>query len=94
MVDKFTGVFKTNAKVETVIGKAYLTRAPFGEVDGFYEAELKPGWEYRDNIVKQISKETASVAAWSSCTDELVAIFFFEDVNLDRNGLIVLYAKP
>jgi nitrous oxide reductase accessory protein NosL len=94
MVAKLTNAFKTNTQVATVKGQAYLTTQPFSEIKDFYENMLQPGWEYRENIVSLVSQDTASVAAWSSCSDELVAVFFYKDVNSDGNGLIVLYAKP
>ena len=86
--------FKANVGVATVEGKSYLTQDTFEDVEAYYRDYLQPGWEYRDNIVEAVMEEEGAVSAWSSCTDELVLLMYYQDVDPDGSVLVVLYAKP
>lgn len=86
--------FKTTMDVATVEGISYLTQETFEEVEAYYQGYLQPGWEYRENVVEAVQEEEGTVSAWSSCTDELVLLMYYQDVDPNGSVLVVLYAKP
>jgi hypothetical protein len=94
MLGEIEKQLKSISGTNTVAAKAYYVQDSFAEIEKYFREFLGEGWESRENIVRLINEDRANVRAWSSCTDELLLIMFYENIKQDKSGLILVFAKP